>query len=179
MLLGGVVGLWGSGMPPRPLPPRPVWVLLGPSPSPRRPPRPRSVLRPPAAELGRVRPRAADTPALTTIYVAGVSRDVRQHRLRGLQADVAGVHAHAVVDADRFGATTAVTVVAAEAEAFRAAVGRGRAATVLRLLVAGIPGNVRGDGARARRLAGHCAVPQRDGRPLRDMPAAEHADLCQ
>lgn len=87
-----------------------------------------------AAELGRVRRHAANAPTLATIYVAGVSRDVRQHRLRGLLADVTGVHAHAVVDADRFGATTAVTVVPAEADAFRAAVGRGRAATVLRLL---------------------------------------------
>ncbi|OSX69924.1 hypothetical protein BU14_1007s0002, partial [Porphyra umbilicalis] len=67
-------------------------------------------------------------------YVSGVSRDVRQHHLRAMLADVTGVGVHAFVDADRFGTTTAVTLVADAAPAFRAAVGRGRAATVLRLL---------------------------------------------
>ncbi|GAB0497286.1 hypothetical protein MMPV_008615 [Pyropia vietnamensis] len=87
-----------------------------------------------AAELRRVRRRPADAPTLATVYVAGVSRDVRQHRMRTLLADVTGVDVHSIVDVDRFGATTAVTVVAAAAEGFRAAVGKGRAATVLRLL---------------------------------------------
>ncbi|GAB0498773.1 hypothetical protein MMPV_010126 [Pyropia vietnamensis] len=87
-----------------------------------------------AAELRRVRRRPADAPTLATVYVAGVSRDVRQHRMRALLADVTGVDVHSIVDVDRFGATTAVTVVAAAAEGFRSAVGKGRAATVLRLL---------------------------------------------
>ncbi|GAB0496801.1 hypothetical protein MMPV_008122 [Pyropia vietnamensis] len=54
--------------------------------------------------------------------------------MRALLADVTGVDVHSIVDVDRFGATTAVTVVAAAAEGFRTAVGKGRAATVLRLL---------------------------------------------
>ncbi|GAB0497966.1 hypothetical protein MMPV_009304 [Pyropia vietnamensis] len=87
-----------------------------------------------AAELRRVRRRPADAPTLATVYVAGMSRDVRQHRMRALLADVTGVDVHSIVDVDRFGATTAVTVVAAAAEGFRSAVGKGRAATVLRLL---------------------------------------------
>ncbi|KAK1867114.1 hypothetical protein I4F81_009623 [Pyropia yezoensis] len=87
-----------------------------------------------AAELCRVRRRTVDAPTLETVYVSGVSRDVRQHRMRALLADVTGVDAHNFVDVDRFGTTTAVTVVAAAADAFRLAVGRGRAATVLRLL---------------------------------------------
>ncbi|GAB0498740.1 hypothetical protein MMPV_010088 [Pyropia vietnamensis] len=78
-----------------------------------------------AAELRRVRRRPADAPTLATVYVAGVSRDVRQHRMRALLADVTGVDVHSIVDVDRFGATTAVTVVAAAAEGFRSAVGEG------------------------------------------------------
>lgn len=64
-----------------------------------------------ATELGRVRRGAADASTLVTIYVLEVSRDIRQLRLRGLLADAMGVNAYAVVDADHFDSSTAVTVV--------------------------------------------------------------------
>ncbi|OSX73978.1 hypothetical protein BU14_0316s0007 [Porphyra umbilicalis] len=113
-----------------------------------------------AAELSRRRPRPPPTLTLETVYVSGVSRDVRQHHLRAMLADVTGVGVHAFVDADRFGTTTAVTLVADAAPAFRAAVGRGRAATVLRLLpvadpwspaLLGAAGAARWAAARTRR----------------------------
>ncbi|KAK1861235.1 hypothetical protein I4F81_003819 [Pyropia yezoensis] len=104
-----------------------------------------------AAELCRVRRRTIDAPTLETVYVSGVSRDVRQHRMRALLADVTGVDAHNFVDVDRFGATTAVTVVAAAADTFRLAVGKGRAATVLRLLPGADPWSPALLGAARRR----------------------------
>jgi len=108
-----------------------------------------------AAELSRVRPRPPQKLTLETVYVSGVSRDVRQHRLRTLLADVTGVGVHAFVDVDRFGTTTVVTLVADAAAAIRAAVGRGRAATVLRLLPADDPWSpALLGGARRRALGG-------------------------
>jgi len=54
------------------------------------------------------------------LYVAGVSRDARSHGLRRLVADAVGVVAAIVVDVDRFGAKSAVTLLASATEAFRA-----------------------------------------------------------
>jgi len=92
-----------------------------------------------AAKLSRARPRPPLKLTLETVNVSRVSRDARQHRFRTLLADVTGVGVHAFVDVDRFGTTTAVTLVADAAAAFRTAVGRGRAATVLRWLPAADP----------------------------------------
>ncbi|OSX70859.1 hypothetical protein BU14_0649s0001 [Porphyra umbilicalis] len=111
-----------------------------------------------AAELSRRRPRPPPTLTLETVYVSGVSRDVRQHHLRAMLADVTGVGVHAFVDADRFGTTTAVTLVADAAPAFRVAVGRGRAATVLRLLPVADPWSPALLGAARRRALGGGAL---------------------
>ncbi|OSX79928.1 hypothetical protein BU14_0068s0023 [Porphyra umbilicalis] len=111
-----------------------------------------------AAELSRRRPRPPPTLTLETVYVSGVSRDVRQHHLRAMLADVTGVGVHAFVDADRFGTTTAVTLVADAAPAFRVAVGRGRAATVLRLLPVADPWSPTLLGAARRRALGGGAL---------------------
>jgi len=64
--------------------------------------------------------RHATPPPLTTLHVSGVSRAERTHRLRPLIADAAAVRPAAVVDVDRFGATAAVKILAAAADAFRA-----------------------------------------------------------
>lgn len=66
--------------------------------------------------------------------IAGVSRDALQPRLRDFLAEVTGFHVHDVVDVDHYDKTTAVTLVASEATAFRSALGVGHAASVLRLL---------------------------------------------
>jgi len=87
-----------------------------------------------AAERSVNRRRMPPLLALETVYVSWMSCDVRQHRLRALLADVTGVDVHAFVDVYRFGATTALTLVADAAAEFGAAVGAGRAAEVLRVL---------------------------------------------
>ncbi|OSX72900.1 hypothetical protein BU14_0396s0003 [Porphyra umbilicalis] len=87
-----------------------------------------------AAELTHGRRRPPPLLTLETFYVSGVSRDVRQHRLRALLAEVTRVDVHAIVDVDRCGAATEVTLVAAAVPAFVAAAGREHAATVLRVL---------------------------------------------
>jgi len=108
-----------------------------------------------ALALSRLRPRPLQKLTLETVYVSGASRDVCQHRLRTLLADVTGVGVLAFVDVDRFGTTTTVTLVADAAAAFRAAVGRGRAATVLRLVPAADPWSpALLGGARRRTLGG-------------------------
>jgi len=87
-----------------------------------------------AAILSLNRRRTAPLLSLETAYISGVSRDVRQHRLRGLLAGVTGLDAHAFVDVDRFGVTTAVTPVADEVPVFVAALGAGPVAAVPRVL---------------------------------------------
>jgi len=87
-----------------------------------------------AAQLAHGRRRPPPLLTLETLYVSGVSRDIRQHRLRALLAEVTGVAVHALVDVDRCGAATEVTLVAAAVPAFVAAAGREHAATVLRVL---------------------------------------------
>ena len=72
------------------------------------------------AALTRHRRGAAPPPDLTTIYVAGVSREARSHRLRSLVAAAVGLAPAAVVDVDRFGASAAVTILSSAAAAFRA-----------------------------------------------------------
>jgi len=111
-----------------------------------------------AAELSRARPRPPPNLALETAYVSGVPRDDRPHRFRTLLADVTGVCVHTFVDADRFGTTTAVTLVAHAAPAFCAAVGHGRAATVLRLLPAADPRSPALLGSARRRALGGSAL---------------------
>jgi len=62
------------------------------------------------AALTRGRTGAAPLPSLTTLYVAGVSREERSYRLRALVAAAVDVPTAAIVDVDRFGATAEVTV---------------------------------------------------------------------
>jgi len=107
-----------------------------------------------AVELSVDRRRTPLLLTLETDYVSRVSRDVRQHRLRALLADVTKVDVHAFVDADRFGATTAVTLVADAAAAFRSAVGAGRAAAVLRVFPGVDPGAPAQLGPARRRALG-------------------------
>ncbi|GAB0492087.1 hypothetical protein MMPV_003346 [Pyropia vietnamensis] len=103
-----------------------------------------------AAELTRCRPRRAAVTPLETVYVSGVSRDARAHRLRAAVADLTGVDVRLVADVDRFGTTAAVTVVATAADALRAAVRSGPAASVLRLLPGADPWSAKLLGSRRR-----------------------------
>jgi len=56
------------------------------------------------------------------VYVAGVSRDARSHRLRAFVANAVGVPAPCVVDVDRFGSTAAWTLLTPATDAVRAGV---------------------------------------------------------
>lgn len=94
------------------------------------------------------RPRGS--PRLTTVYVRGVPRDVRAKDLRALLAALAGVSTTAVVDVDRFGALTAVTVLADAAEAFVNGVASPSAEGVLEVVYDVDPWAVGGLGGRRR-----------------------------
>jgi len=54
------------------------------------------------------------------VYVAGIQRDARSHRLRALVADAVGVPPASVVDVDRFGSAAGVTLLTPAADVFRA-----------------------------------------------------------
>jgi len=92
-----------------------------------------------AAFLTRARPRAGALVALETIYDSGVTRDAPAQRLRGMLADLTGVHVHCILDVCRVGAATAVALTATGVAAFTAALGVGAAAGVLTLLPAADP----------------------------------------
>jgi len=69
------------------------------------------------------RGEASPTPVtLTTVIVSEVGRKARVHCLRGLVADLTGVHVDRLVDVDRFGSTAAVTLEVSAATAFAALV---------------------------------------------------------
>jgi len=81
--------------------------------------------------------RGGDPPTpitLTTVLVSGVGREARAHCLRGLVADLTGVHVDRLVDLDRFGSTAAVTLEVSAAAAFASAVRGLPAAAGLTLL---------------------------------------------
>jgi len=113
------------------------------------------------AALSRPRRGGAPLSALTTIYVAGVSRDTRSHWLRGLIADAVGLAPAAVVDADRFGASAAVTVLSSASVAFRAGMASPSVAGVLWEVVGADPWSPTFLGARRRaQLSGPAAAAQ-------------------
>lgn len=87
-----------------------------------------------AVELSVDRWRTPRLLTLKTVFVSGMSRHAVHHRLRAKLADGMVVDGHALVDVDRFRATTAMTLVADAAAAFCAALGVGRAAEVVRVL---------------------------------------------
>jgi len=72
------------------------------------------------AALTRHRRGAAPLPDLTTIYLAGVSREARSNRLRSLIAASVGLAPAFVFDVDHFGASAAVTVLSSASAALRA-----------------------------------------------------------
>jgi len=55
---------------------------------------------------------------LRTVYVRGIARSARAHTLRGLLAHAGEVNRRAVVDVDRFGDLTAITLLDYSAAAF-------------------------------------------------------------
>ncbi|OSX80420.1 hypothetical protein BU14_0052s0036 [Porphyra umbilicalis] len=87
-----------------------------------------------AAFLTRARPRAGALVARETIFVSGVNGGAPAQRLRGVLADLTGVHVHSIVDVRRIGAATAVTLTATGVPTFTAALGVGAAAGVFTLL---------------------------------------------
>jgi len=111
------------------------------------------------AALTRARNGEAPPPALTTLYVAGVSRDARSHALRRLVADAVGVAAATVVDVDRFGATAAVTLLTSTKEAFRAGLADPSLAGVLWEVAVDVPWSPVFLGSRRRaQLSGPAAA---------------------
>ena len=80
------------------------------------------------------RSRTGQLTPLATVLVSGVPRRGFAQRLRGVLADLTGVHVHPIVDVRQFGATTAVVLTAAGAPAFSAAAARGVSARVLTVL---------------------------------------------
>lgn len=68
------------------------------------------------------------------MYVPGISRNARAHRLRAPVPDHTGVEVRHVADVDRFAITAAVTVVATAADTLRTTVWAGSAAKAPRLL---------------------------------------------
>eukprot|EP00170_Pyropia_yezoensis_P004439 contig_18182_g4452 len=82
------------------------------------------------------------------MYVPGIFRKARAHRLRAPVADLTGVEVRHVADVDRFSITAAVTVVATAADTLRAAVRAGSAAKAPRLLQGADPWSVELLGSR-------------------------------
>ena len=111
-----------------------------------------------AAELTRVRPRAGAALTLETIYFSGVTRDAPPRRLRGLLADLTGIHARPIVDVRQVRVAIAVTLAATGVPAFPAALGVGAAAGVLTLLPGADPSSPAMLGPRRRAQLSGAAV---------------------
>ncbi|GAB0497434.1 hypothetical protein MMPV_008767 [Pyropia vietnamensis] len=105
--------------------------------------------------------------ALETILVSGISRDVRAHRLRHLIADLTGVSISKFLDIDRFGSVAAVTLRAAAAAEFRAALRTAPTSTVLTVVEGADAWSAALLGPRRRAQLGPAAA------------AAAAADLCR
>ncbi|GAB0498664.1 hypothetical protein MMPV_010010 [Pyropia vietnamensis] len=105
--------------------------------------------------------------ALETILVSGISRDVRAHRLRHLIADLTGVSISKFLDIDRFGSVAAVTLRAAAAAEFRAALRAAPTSTVLTVVEGADAWSAALLGPRRRAQLGPAAA------------AAAAADLCR